>query len=190
MLTGAPSDIVVLDVSPQATRTYNSDEAFNPDANYGENKAVQITAATDRLQVLLTDPGERWISTAGFNDGTVYTIGVEAFTAMVAFDASDVAGSLQSLVDQINAGFAGYAASISDDSIVIESLAGAGFDVEVLEGAANVSGTVVSLAPAGERWILTLSVEDNDVNSQRRFQNYSYEHQVQVGETLAEIVSA
>ena len=39
---------VIVNVVPTATRTYNADEAFNPDAAFGENTAEQVRVATDR----------------------------------------------------------------------------------------------------------------------------------------------
>ena len=51
---GQPILDVILNVTPQTTRTLKSDAAFNPDANFGENKAVQVSVATNHLQVQLT----------------------------------------------------------------------------------------------------------------------------------------
>src|SRR6185295_13003805 len=85
---------------PQATRTLNSDEAFNPDANFGENYAVQVNVATNRLQVVLT-------------------------------------------------------------------------------GSAEI----------GEKWVLTLTVVDNDATQRRKLQDYVFEHTVVAGDTLATIAA-
>ena len=46
VLTSQPAANVTVDVLPQVTRTYNADLAFVAGANYGENAAVQVLAAT------------------------------------------------------------------------------------------------------------------------------------------------
>ena len=53
VLTGRPQGEVIIDVTPQMTRTYNSDDAFNPATNFGENEAVQVRVATPRARVVL-----------------------------------------------------------------------------------------------------------------------------------------
>ncbi|MBK8118781.1 MAG: hypothetical protein IPK39_05825 [Sulfuritalea sp.] len=87
MLTTRPSADVIINVVPTETRTYNADEAFNPDAAYGENKAKQVRVATDRTLVQLggtPTAGEYWIvaltgtdKEAGFR--VTPTLGVDAF---------------------------------------------------------------------------------------------------------------
>jgi hypothetical protein len=53
---------VIVNVLPTETRTYNADEAFNPDAAFGENLAEQVRAATDRalIQLRCALVGEYW----------------------------------------------------------------------------------------------------------------------------------
>jgi hypothetical protein len=47
----AAGEEVYIDVTPVATRTYNADEAFNEDANNGENNAIQVYVETPRAVV-------------------------------------------------------------------------------------------------------------------------------------------
>ena len=54
---------VYVDVTPQPTPTYNSDQAFDPNSNYGQNNVVQVRVQTPRALFLLTGvptAGETW----------------------------------------------------------------------------------------------------------------------------------
>jgi len=73
VLTNKPASDVVIDVVPRPTRTYNSELAFDPDANYGQNEAVQVMTATPRARILLSGQvtaGEVW---AVILDGTEFS---------------------------------------------------------------------------------------------------------------------
>ncbi|MCA9151706.1 MAG: hypothetical protein KDA92_20520, partial [Planctomycetales bacterium] len=64
-LTKQPADgeVVTVDVLPQVTRTYNADAAFDANANYGENAAIQVAVATPQAKIELTGTptnGETW----------------------------------------------------------------------------------------------------------------------------------
>ncbi|MCH2612374.1 MAG: hypothetical protein MK006_15020, partial [Pirellulales bacterium] len=52
-LSDKPDDTVIFDAESIATRTYDSDEAFNPDAGFGENNDLQTRTATQRVMVHL-----------------------------------------------------------------------------------------------------------------------------------------
>ena len=54
VLTGAPDADVIVDVVPADTRTYNADDAFNPDTNFGEANEEQVRSATERVLVELS----------------------------------------------------------------------------------------------------------------------------------------
>ncbi|MDD4986866.1 MAG: hypothetical protein PHQ43_14045, partial [Dehalococcoidales bacterium] len=117
VLTSAPSEDVIIDVVPQATRTYNSDQAFNPDAGYGENEAVQIMAATPRAQIELTGTpanGETWTITL---DGKVFS------TASDGKTLEQIASDLGALID--GSGVIGenqYTATVTDHTILITAV--------------------------------------------------------------------
>ena len=74
---------VTVDVSPQPTRTYNSALAFNADAGFGQDTAIQVKVATTQLAVTLTGTpvaGETWSLTLsriktglGTSDNASYT---------------------------------------------------------------------------------------------------------------------
>ena len=71
VLTSRPNEDVVIDVAPRRTRTYNSDRAFDPAANFGEADEVQVRVATNRAHFELSGvatAGERWIVTLGALD--------------------------------------------------------------------------------------------------------------------------
>jgi hypothetical protein len=79
VLTRRPGQDVIVNVVPAATRTYNSSEAFNADAAFGENKAKQVRVATDRALIQLGGTpaaGEYWVLTL---TGTGTTLSVDAF---------------------------------------------------------------------------------------------------------------
>lgn len=64
VLTAKPSDDVIVDIVPQLTQTYNAELAFDPDHNFGRNKAVQVFAGTTRSSITLTGDvviGKTWI---------------------------------------------------------------------------------------------------------------------------------
>jgi uncharacterized protein YkwD len=56
VLTKQPTSTVIVNVTPTLTRTYNADEAFNPDAAFGENLADRHLAPEPIVQGWLTDP--------------------------------------------------------------------------------------------------------------------------------------
>ena len=63
VLTAQPNAPVVINVVPKPTRTYNSADAFNPDANFGQNDEIQVRVATTRQHVVLggaVTPNEVW----------------------------------------------------------------------------------------------------------------------------------
>ena len=65
MLTSDPGagNTVYVDVTPQPTPTYNADQAFDPNSNYGQNNAVQVRVQTPRAHFLMTGApaaGETW----------------------------------------------------------------------------------------------------------------------------------
>ncbi len=80
VLTKAPGSSVIVNVLPTATRTYDADEAFNPDAAFGENTANQVRVATNRALIQFSEtaaapsPGEYWIVTL---TGTLTTLSVK-----------------------------------------------------------------------------------------------------------------
>ena len=65
---------VVVDVTPLATRTYDSRQAFNPAANFGQANQVQVRVATTRAHFTLTGTpanGQHWIAVL---DGTPFAV--------------------------------------------------------------------------------------------------------------------
>ena len=104
VLTSAPSDTVYVDVTPQQTRTYDSEEAFDPSANYGENNLIQVRVQTPRALFLLT--GEPTV-------GETWTVLIDDRPYSYRVVAGDTLTTIaQHLVDALNAGHAGYSASI------------------------------------------------------------------------------
>ncbi|HAM72035.1 MAG TPA: hypothetical protein DCM86_10365, partial [Verrucomicrobiales bacterium] len=96
VLTSLPGANVTIDVLPQVTRTYNSSLAFVPAANYGENSAVQVRAATPQALVELAGTprvGQRWTLTL---NGIPYS-----FDILTAADAT-LEKVAQGLRDRIN----------------------------------------------------------------------------------------
>ena len=86
VLTQAPTSSVTVDVVPMLTRTYNSDEAFNADAAFGENKAVQVHVATNQTLVELNGSarlGDIWVVTLS---PTTTKLSIEALLQYVVAD--------------------------------------------------------------------------------------------------------
>jgi Ca2+-binding RTX toxin-like protein/phage tail sheath gpL-like len=71
VLTSPPTEDVIVDVVPYVTRTYHSDLAFLPEANYGENEALQVIVATPRAAIELggtPDDTQTWTVTINGQD--------------------------------------------------------------------------------------------------------------------------
>ncbi|MHC4427668.1 MAG: beta strand repeat-containing protein, partial [Planctomycetota bacterium] len=73
VLTAPPAagKTVTVDITPAPTRTFNADDVFNPDTNFGQNEEVQVRAATTQVLVELTSDspddevieGDVWVIT-------------------------------------------------------------------------------------------------------------------------------
>jgi hypothetical protein len=90
VLTSRPTANVIVNVSPAATRTLNSDEAFNADAGYGQGNAVQVRTATDRALIQFggsTAATDYWVLTLSRAASTL--LSVDAFIDMVFNRLSD-----------------------------------------------------------------------------------------------------
>jgi hypothetical protein len=99
VLTRKPTDNVVINIDPAATRTYNADQAFNPDAAFGENTAKQVRAATDRALIQLGGTpaaGEYWVVTL---TRTNTKLSVDSFQDAVFRALADGSLSAQELID-------------------------------------------------------------------------------------------
>ena len=89
-LSGEPTGTVTVDLLPERTRTYNSDEAFNPVVYYGEQSEEQVRVATKQAIIRVIDSTTTtWSLTLRDLDGVV-----ESFTgSTLAALALDVNGS-------------------------------------------------------------------------------------------------
>ncbi|MBX9639354.1 MAG: hypothetical protein K2X97_06395, partial [Mycobacteriaceae bacterium] len=70
---------VIVNIVPTATRTYDADQAFNPDAAFGENTAEQVRVATKRAVIQLGGTAARdeyWVVTLS---GLDTRLSVEAY---------------------------------------------------------------------------------------------------------------
>jgi len=84
-----PGKLVLVDAVPVETRTYNADEAFNPDEAFGQNDEVQVHVATDHAVIELTGGvtvGEYWIIALSSLDTK---LGVDTLLQNVTADLSD-----------------------------------------------------------------------------------------------------
>ena len=161
VLTKAPTQNVYVDVTPQPTPTYNSAQAFDPAANYGQNNLVQVRVQTPRAVFLLTGipaAGETW--TIMIND--------RAFSYHVADAAHADLGTIATNLCTALAGATGYTitCNASGHQITVEGPAFyAGFTISHdLDGGGVVSpaatvGAAITLTgepAAGEVWTLHL----------------------------------
>ena len=164
VLTSSAGSTVIVNVSPQDTPTYNSADAFDPSANYGQNSIVQARVATSRATFLLTGrpaDGETW--TILLND-RAFSFGVSASTSL-----STIA---QNLATAIRA--AGYNVVVSGAQLIVTTSAPVGgvapafyagfrIDHDVAGGAlvtpitSSASKITLSGSPAaGEKWTLNV----------------------------------
>ncbi len=112
VLTRAPGDdeVVVVDVLPQVTRTYNSTLAFDANAGFGENAAIQVMVATSRATVEMGGvpaDNETWTIVL---DGIPYSVSASGKSL------EQIVSALQVAIDNSTAG---------DGTIYRASLAGA-----------------------------------------------------------------
>ncbi|MFL6014724.1 MAG: beta strand repeat-containing protein, partial [Gaiellaceae bacterium] len=147
VLTGQPSCAtspceVVVDATPVATRTYDSRQAFNPAANYGEANQVQVRAATTRARFKLSGTpvtGQDWIAVLDGDDSF----------AVAVTDNESLATIAQALVDAINATSSRFTAWVDPSDT-------ASFIVEVVLSTAvtpGAGGTSAITAGHGTAWI-------------------------------------
>jgi len=159
-LTGAQQ--VTIDVSPQATPTYNSADAFNPDTNFGSNNFVQVNVSTSQARFALQGTpatGETWtiwVDSTPFSHAVVTTLGVPESLASVA----NALGVLLS-----NAGY--QVTILGGTTIIVRSAHSsfrAGFSISGdTSGNATVTGTGLTTTVAlngtpglNEVWTLTV----------------------------------
>ena len=104
---------VVVDVTPLATRTYDSRQAFNPSANFGQGNQVQVRVATTRAHFLLTGTpatGQTWIALL---DGQPFPVAVTT--------GESLATIAQALVDAIDAD-SRFSARRDGDGFIVEAV--------------------------------------------------------------------
>ncbi|HXG49762.1 MAG TPA: hypothetical protein VNO52_19245, partial [Methylomirabilota bacterium] len=172
VLTGQPTAEVIVNVLPRPTRTYNSDDAFNPDTNFGENNEVQVRVATNRALVKLSGqatPGDTWSL-------TLADTGLAALPALEyevrPGDGLDAVA--QQLVNAVNALGSVYTATLDpNDNTAFLITATASFFADLTispetRGAVEITGTpgasgwsraqveLAGFVTEGETWSLTL----------------------------------
>jgi hypothetical protein len=193
VLTAAPDSNVIVNVVPEETRTYNADEAFNPDAAFGENKDEQVRVATDRALIQLggtATAGEYWIvsltdiapvaSDAAADTFSVDTFQDEVFVALQDGDLSDLGATNSDVVvyavTGTESGLTQVAGSLASS---IEGLA-AGYSVELTAGL-----TVALTGPvnANDVWNVILDSELDDTY------DATYSYTAQAGDTLADVAA-
>ncbi|MCK9231001.1 MAG: hypothetical protein M0P18_10020, partial [Syntrophales bacterium] len=147
VLTTEPESDVIVDVTPQVTRTYNSNLAFDASANYGENEAVQVDVATQRALLTLSgDPpaGETWIVTLTQTDGVTLS-----WSYQVPGGGATAAEAARALADAIDA-HADFTATADGSGVVITIDNTNSFYARfgTSKGSASITGT----AGTGDTW--------------------------------------
>ena len=159
---GSSDSTVYVDATPQPTTTYNADNAFDPNSNYGQNAAVQVRVQATRALFLLSGlPGAGQTWSIILNDQP-FSIDVTGKTL------GQIAQLLVTLINGQN----GYSASLdpsNGDEIVVERLASpfyAAFQIshDAGSGEASVSqltasGITIAFSGTpspGEQWTLKL----------------------------------
>ncbi len=180
VLTSDPGEnhTVTIDITPQATDTYDSDEAFDPNANYGQNDFVQVAVATKQARFTLSGTpvaGEKW---QVLENGVVVasvTVGQNGVAATLASIASHLAGLLGATLGSDTVSF----------TIASSTAFRAGFQiVEDTNGTATVtasgpaSSVTIGGAPAlNDTWTLTVD-------------GTAYTHTFATGDTTSTIAQA
>ncbi|MCC6235093.1 MAG: hypothetical protein IT580_20790, partial [Verrucomicrobiales bacterium] len=156
VLSGRPSAPVVVDVMPRPTVTYNSELAFDPDANFGRNEAVQVRVATS--QAVLRFSG----TPSGGATYRVILTGDDLETPL-AFERASGAGaaSLASIVEDLRALVDGHAdfsaALVGSSQLLVKSVSRGSALVNGSAAAQTGISASVALGGAvrdGEVWIL------------------------------------
>ena len=155
---------VYVDVSPQPTPTYNADQAFDPNSNYGQNNAVQVRVQTPRALFLLTGvptPGETW--TILLNDQPF------SYRIQLGDTLASIAHQLTLMIGGVGTGYTASVDPSNADQVIVQSSTGAsfyaGFQItHEAEGGATVTPspsagaalTFSGIPAPGEIWRLTL----------------------------------
>ncbi|MFT5527207.1 MAG: hypothetical protein ACI9HK_005189, partial [Pirellulaceae bacterium] len=173
--------LVVLDARPISTRTLDSEQAFNPDLNFGENKAVQVNVATERLFVELDGSIPVAVSFTGDVDfdGTNNTI-----TRTDGGSWRDVGfalGQTFSVADSSNNDNTYQIVALSEDVLTVSSDG-------TLQTEADVA--VQFTVDVSETWKLILTVENPAANAPRKLMDFEFDVLVEPGDTLSDIAAA
>ena len=186
VLTGAPSAPVIINVTPEPTRTYDSAQAFDPAADYGEANLVQVLAATPRALYQLNGAvraGDVWSVTLR-DVSSLQEISFQ-YTATATDTLATITAGLIAAVNN----HVGYAASLSGTNgfvvtrtspfaISLSAPAGSsGGETHVIGAGGNsvaiqLSGTVV----AARLWTLTLDGQ-------------AYQYTTVAGDTIAKVAT-
>ena len=155
---------VYVDVSPQPTPTYNADEAFDPNSNYGQNNAVQVRVQTPRALFLLTGvptPGETW--TILLNDQPF------SYRIQTGDTLASIAHQLSLMISGAGTGYTASVDTSNANQVIVQSSGSAsfyaGFQItHEAEGGATITPspsagaalTFSGIPAPGEIWRLTL----------------------------------
>ena len=176
VLTGRPGQDVLIDVAPRRTRTYNSDKAFDPAANFGEAEEVQVRVATQQAHFRLSGSataGEHWNVALGSLDlDAAHTV---PFSYAVLSTGTALTTIAARLVQDINGSGTGFAAVLDTDGLGFTvTNAGVAFYADFAitpdsrggaqitsEGAQKVVVGLNGIAQAGEVWHLSVNGVDS-----------------------------
>src|SRR6185369_2706920 len=175
VLSQDPGGTQVINVTPKATRTYNAALAFDADANYGQNEAVQVQVGTPQALIKIgMDPS------GAARAGEIWTITIDGVAAakVTAAGGEDAVAMATALETKLNLKFAGagyseFHVTRSGDTLKIETYSSApsgpqarafiaGFTIQpdTLGSATTLGRKVIELtgvATVGDLWTVTLN---------------------------------
>ncbi|WP_207493738.1 calcium-binding protein [Yoonia litorea] len=198
-LTGAPATgtTVTVEVTPLETRTYNSQLAFDADANFGENERVQVQIAAPLASLTVggtATAGEIWSITVFNSDALRSSSQTVTHVVQVGESIATIINSLRSKLDEL----ADYAALTSEDDAntidISYSGTAKGFFIEAsispdTRGAFDIRTVqdfsfrdvleieMTGIPTAGEIWSLT-------------YNGTLYTHTVMAGDSLSNIAAS
>ena len=162
VLTGSPSttesETITISVSPERTRTYNSDDAFNSDLYFGEQNEKQVQVATKQV-VIESLQGNTFNDTWGLTLTPVSYSSSSGDTTrltplvVTADSLSELKTKIEAAVVAMNstdkARYTGLTIIVDETAHTIEIKNGTHLYVDLVTGAATATGSLVEVELQG-----------------------------------------
>jgi hypothetical protein len=162
VLTGSPSatesETITISVSPERTRTYNSDDAFNSDVYFGEQYEKQVQVATKQVVIesllgnTFNDTWELTLTPVSYSSSTGDTTRLTPLV-VTADSLSELKTKIEAAVAAMNstgqARYTDLAITVDETAHTIKIKNGTHLYVDLVTGAAAATGSLVEVELQG-----------------------------------------